>query len=114
MPPELSGSRAFVGGPSLRLARVSVPAGRQVLLERVAAGPPEPDGEGRVIVPVEVADEQWFGVLLLRLGDDARLLGPQSLRDARAAAARRILERYERGPRDTAQAETAREDVARG
>jgi proteasome accessory factor C len=96
MPSELSGSRAFVGGPSVRLARVSVPAGRQVLLERVAAGPPEPDGTGRVTVPVEVADEQWFGVLLLRLGADANLLGPESLRGARAVAARRILDRYER------------------
>lgn len=101
MPPELSGSRAFVGGPSVRLAQVSVPAGRQVLLERVAAGPPEPDGAGRVIVPVEVADEQWFGVLLLRLGEDATLLSPAALRDARATAARRILERYERPARQS-------------
>jgi len=97
-PPEFTGSRAFAGGPSVRLARVAVPVGRQVLLERVAAGPPEPYGPGRVIVPIEVADERWFGALLLRLGDDAELIEPSSLAPSRAAAASRILARYGRGP----------------
>ncbi len=47
-----------------------------------------------VVVPVDVADEAWFGLLLLRLGDDAEVLEPASLAAARPAAARRVLDRY--------------------
>ena len=97
-PPEFTGSRAFAGGPSVRLAKVAVPVGRQVLLERVAAGAPEPYGPGRVLVPIEVADERWFGALLLRLGDDAELVEPESLASSSALAATRILSRYQSHP----------------
>ncbi|HWD25029.1 MAG TPA: WYL domain-containing protein [Acidimicrobiales bacterium] len=94
-PPVLSGSRAFVGGSAtIRRASVAVPAGRQVLLERVASGPGVAIDDERVVVPVDVADEAWFGVMMLRLGPDAEVLEPISLVDARAAAARRILDRY--------------------
>jgi proteasome accessory factor C len=94
-PPGLSGSRAFVGGSGeIRHAKVAVPAGRQVLLERVASGPGEQAPDGRIIVPVDVADERWFGNLMLRLGPDAEVLEPSSLADARKSAAARLLERY--------------------
>ena len=98
-PPGLLSAKAFVGGgESVVRAHVSVPAGRQVLLERVAAGPGVPGSEGRVVVPVDVADRAWFGLLLLRLGDDAEVLDPPSLRGAACEAARRILDRYEERP----------------
>jgi proteasome accessory factor C len=95
LPPGLFGTKAFVGGGApIVHARVAVPAGRQVLLERVASGPAEPLADGRVVIPVDVANEAWFGMLMLRLGDDAEVLEPRSLAPARAAAAARILDRY--------------------
>lgn len=99
-PPGLLGARAFVGGgTSVLRAEVAVSTGRQVLLERVAAGPGELMPDGRIVVPVDVADATWFGHLMLRLGRDAEVVSPDSLKGARAAVARSILERYgdERG-----------------
>jgi proteasome accessory factor C len=94
-PPGLAGSRAFVGGgATLKRASVAVRAGRQVLLERVASGPGVLADDGRIVIPVDVASDAWFGLLMLRLGDDAEVLEPESLRSARGVAASRILERY--------------------
>ena len=94
IPPGYDSGRAFVGDHGTRRAEVVVASGRQVLLERVAAGPPEPAGDGRVVVPVDVADERWFGLLLLRLGPDAEVRSPAELRSARATAAALVLDRY--------------------
>jgi proteasome accessory factor C len=95
VPPNLGGSRAFVGGGTDRvIAEVAVPAGRGVLLERVAAGPAVPAQDGRVVVPVEVASDAWFGNLMLRLGPEAEVLSPDRLRHVAQHAARRVLEQY--------------------
>ncbi|MCU1494328.1 MAG: transcriptional regulator protein-like protein [Acidimicrobiaceae bacterium] len=95
-PAELSGERAFVGGGSTRLARIAVPAGRDALLERFAVGSPERLEDGRVVFSIEVADEHWFGRLLLRLGPDVEILEPAELAQAAAEVAQRALLRYDR------------------
>ncbi len=93
-PEELGGLRAFAGGPGTRLARVALPERLQALVERVAAGPAERLPDGRAVVPVEVADDHWFGLLLLRLGPDVEVLSPPELAAAGASAAWRALARY--------------------
>jgi len=95
-PPELSGPRAFAGGKAARIAHVAIPSGRQVLIERFAEGRAVVSSKDRLVVPVAVADEYWFGRLMLRLGPEAEVLDPVELKGARADAARRALGRYER------------------
>lgn len=93
-PTELSGSRAFSGGSSVRTARVGVPRDHAALLDRIAVAPGEPGADEMVVFTIEVADEAWFGRLMLRLGRDATVLDPPELVDAAAKVARRALERY--------------------
>jgi proteasome accessory factor C len=94
-PPEFSRGRAFVGGPRVRHAKVRVPASRALLLERLATGPGEAQGDQTLIFDVEVADAAWFGRLLLRLGPEAVVLEPPELEHAAATAAAKVLARYE-------------------
>jgi proteasome accessory factor C len=94
-PPEFSRGRAFVGGPRVRHARVRVPASRALVLERLATGPGEVQGDGSLVFDVEVADASWFGRLLLRLGPEAVVLEPPELEQAAAAVATKALARYE-------------------
>ena len=96
VPEELEGPRAFRGGPGTAVVLIAVPEGRQALLDRLAAGPLEPAGGGRVVVPIRVGDANWLGRLLLRLGPEAEVLHPRELFDARAEVARRALARYRR------------------
>ncbi len=96
VPGDLRGPGAFRGGPGSTIALVAVPEGRQALLDRLAAGPPEPASGGRVAVPVRVGDPNWLGRLLLRLGPEAEVLDPPELAGAGAAVARRALARYRR------------------
>ncbi len=94
---ELTRPGAFLGGPDAVAARVAFPAGAELAIEQVAAGPLEEmsDGSGRLAATILVADaEGWFGRLLLRLGPGTEVLSPRELRDAGANAARRALSRY--------------------
>ena len=93
-PPELSGPRAFAGGPGTRVAHLSVPLALVPALDRFATEAPIPLGEGRVSITLPVADERWFGRLLLRLGPEAEVLDPPELKGARAETAARALSRY--------------------
>ncbi len=55
-------------------------------------------GDGRLRVTLAVSATPWLERLLLRLGPDARVVeGPEELRGAGPRAARRLLERYQRG-----------------
>lgn len=95
VPDELATSTgAFVGGGATVVARIALPAGRRALLERVADGPVEEGEDGRVVVPVAVADHRFLGRLLLRLGPDARVVDPPELEDARRDEALAALRRY--------------------
>jgi proteasome accessory factor C len=94
-PAEFSRGRAFVGGPRVRHAKVRVPASRALVLERLATGPGEVEGDGMLVFDVEVADVSWFGRLLLRLGPEAVVLEPPELEHAAATVATKALARYD-------------------
>jgi proteasome accessory factor C len=113
-PPELSGPRAFAGGKTVLIAHVAMPMGRAVLIERFAEGPAVQAPTGRLVVPVAVADEYWFGRLMLRLGEDAEVLDPPELKGARAKAARRALGRYEEVSTVSSTGSTTRPSVGAG
>ncbi|HEY5244769.1 MAG TPA: WYL domain-containing protein, partial [Acidimicrobiales bacterium] len=49
------------------------------------------------IVTLAVGGEAWLERLLLQVGPDARILEPAELAGAAAAAARRVLRRYDDG-----------------
>jgi predicted DNA-binding transcriptional regulator YafY len=44
-----------------------------------------------------VTGEGWLARLLLRLGDQVEVIGPDSMREVGRDAALRVLERYEAG-----------------
>lgn len=96
-PEEFSTSRAFVGGPNLRVAEIEISLAQVALVERVAKEIQEGNGD-RAVARVEVADAEWFGRLLLRLGHEVVVLSPPELKDAAAAVAARALQRYGVGP----------------
>ncbi|HYL53392.1 MAG TPA: WYL domain-containing protein [Acidimicrobiia bacterium] len=52
-------------------------------------------GDGSVEVVLAVSEPSWLEQLLLRLGPDARVVGPAALRDAGSQAAQRILRLYD-------------------
>lgn len=95
LPPGFASSRAFVGGETTAIAHVALDEARYVLVDRFASGPTSLASDGRVVVPIEVADAHFLGRLLLRLGPGAEVLDPPELADAAARVAKRALERYE-------------------
>jgi predicted DNA-binding transcriptional regulator YafY len=92
-PAELFGVRAFVGGPTTRRATLLIDATRGALLERYASAPPAARPDGRLAVQIDVADDQWFGRLLLRLGPGVDV-EPRELAGAARAVAEVALRRY--------------------
>lgn len=93
VPEEFSTSRAFVGGPDLRVAEIEISPDQVAVVDRVATEI-VPGANGRMIARVEVADAEWFGRLALRLGHDAAVLSPPELRNVAARLAGRALRRY--------------------
>ncbi|HKH87576.1 MAG TPA: WYL domain-containing protein [Acidimicrobiales bacterium] len=97
---ELLSPGAFLGGPDAVAARVALPAGSELAVEQVAAGPIESLDDGRLVATILVGDaEGWFGRLLLRLGPGTEVLSPPELRSAGVRMARRALDRYGEGAR---------------
>ena len=94
IPPSFSSARAFVGGGSSKTAHVALDESRYVLVDRFASGPTTVADDGRLVVPIEVADEHFLGRLLLRLGPGAEVLDPPELIGAAARVAERALARY--------------------
>jgi proteasome accessory factor C len=94
LPVALTGPRAFAGGEGVQVATVEVDAALAWALERVASGPAEDTGEGRVRFEVPVGDRGWLGRLLLQLGDAARVIDPPELVDAAREVALATLRRY--------------------
>jgi proteasome accessory factor C len=86
----------FVPGPDNHRVRLSLDPATVWLVESVpATGPPVTVGD-RVEVELFVGGEAWLERLLLRLGPDARVLEPPAFRSLAAAAAARILQRYQK------------------
>ena len=94
-PEEFRTSRAFVGGPSVKVAELAISLAQAELVERFVTGAPTELADGRVAVRIEVGDLEWFGRLVLRLGGDAEVLRPPELASAAAHVARRALRRYD-------------------
>ncbi len=98
---ELQRPGAFLGSADAVAVRIAIPAGSELAVEQVAAGPIESlgDGSGRFVATVLVSDaEGWFGRLLLRLGPGAEVLSPDELKGAAVQAAKRALRRYAAAP----------------
>jgi proteasome accessory factor C len=94
---ELQRPGAFLGGPDALAACIAFPAGSELAVEQVAAGPIETmtDGTGRLKATILVGDaDGWFGRLLLRLGPGTEVLSPPELREAAVKVARRALRAY--------------------
>ncbi len=96
--PGVRGFEPFVPGPDSRRVRLSLDPATAWLVESVpSAGPPERVAD-RVELELFVGGDAWLERLLLRLGSDVRVVDPPEYRSLAAAAAARILQRYE--PRD--------------
>ncbi|MCU1488746.1 MAG: pafC [Acidimicrobiaceae bacterium] len=95
LPEELEAPGAFTGGGRTLEVELSLPEDRVHLVQPFALGAPERRGDDAV-VRLAVADERWLGLLLLRLGPEAKVLSPPGLVAARRVVARRALERYRR------------------
>jgi proteasome accessory factor C len=54
--------------------------------------------DGTIEVVLAVSEPAWLERLLVRLGPEVRVLGPDAARRAGAEAARRVLARYDRSP----------------
>ncbi len=93
LPAEFSSARAFVGRSATRV-RVAIDQSSSVVLDRFASGPIEHQDDGRVVVPIDVADRHFLGRLLLGLGERAEVLEPPEFADAGREVARRALARY--------------------
>ncbi|HXY43456.1 MAG TPA: WYL domain-containing protein [Acidimicrobiales bacterium] len=97
---ELKRPGAFLGGADAVAAVVAFPAGSELAVEQVAAGPIEAmsDGSGRLVATILVGDANgWFGRLLLRLGPGTEVLSPPELREAGVNVAQRSLRAYPDG-----------------
>jgi proteasome accessory factor C len=95
LPAEFSSARAFVGGRSATTVHVAIDQASSVVVDRFASGPIEHREDGRVVVPIDVAERHFLGRLLLGLGDRAEVIDPLEFADAGREAARRALARYE-------------------
>jgi proteasome accessory factor C len=92
--PGDQGFAAFVPGPDSRRVRLSLQPSTAWLVESVpSAGPAEMVG-GRIELELFVGGDAWLERLLLRLGPDARVVGPPEYLRLAADAATRILRRY--------------------
>lgn len=85
----------FVPGPESRRVRLSLDPATAWLVESVpATGPPTTVGD-RIEIELFVGGDAWLERLLLRLGPAARVLDPPEYRSLAAAAATRVLRRYD-------------------
>ncbi|MGB9113357.1 MAG: WYL domain-containing protein, partial [Acidimicrobiales bacterium] len=94
LPAEFSSARAFVGGGRTTTVHVAIDQSTSVVVDRFASGPIERLDDGRVIVPIDVADRHFLGRLLLGLSDRAEVLDPPEFADSGREVARRALSRY--------------------
>ncbi len=92
--PDQQRFEAFVPGPDSQRVRLSLEPSAAWLVESVpSAGPPELV-DGRIEIDLFVGGDAWLERLLLRLGPDARVIGPPDYLHLGADAASRILRRY--------------------
>jgi predicted DNA-binding transcriptional regulator YafY len=86
----------FVPGPGAREVHLHLGGSAQWVPESVPVRGVRRDADGNVTdVLLDVSGLAWFERLLLQLGPDARVVSPPDLTDLAAAAAARVLARYE-------------------
>jgi len=88
------GFEPFVPGPDARKVRLSVDPSTAWLIDSIPSAGPTELIDGRVEIEIYVGGDAWLERLLLRLGPDARVVGPSDDQRLAADAARRILRRY--------------------
>ena len=93
-PPE----RAFAGGPEGVEVVVVVPSSARWVAEAYDPLDVEELADGRMRLRLAVAGERWLERLLLKVGPTAVVESPAELTGLGAAAARRLLARYEGQP----------------
>lgn len=89
-PPE----QAFTPGPDTRTVTLALPSSAAWVAETYPVSSVEERSDGRLEVVLEVAGPAWLERLLLRLGPDAEVVGPDDLKGLAADAASRLLARY--------------------
>ncbi len=94
---DTRGFEPFVPGPDARKVRLSVDPSSAWLLDSIPSAGPTERVDGRVEIEIFVGGDAWLERLLLRLGPDARVVGPAEYRQLAADAATRILRRYRVG-----------------
>ncbi len=86
----------FVPGPEAVEVHLRLSPGARWVPESIPVRAVERDGEGAVTgVVLDVSGMAWFERLLLQLGPGARVVAPPELTGLAAAAAARVLARYE-------------------
>lgn len=94
--PTAPPASVFSGGADTTEVTLVVPASAGWVAEAYEPLDVEPlDGGARLRLRLPVAGERWLERLLLRVGPEAVVESPPSMVDVGAAAARRLLERYE-------------------
>jgi len=86
---------AFVPGPDQRRVRLSLDPASAWLVESIPSAGPVTTVDGRIELELFVGGDAWLERLLLRLGPDAQVIDPPGDRALAAAAATRILRRYQ-------------------
>ena len=86
---------AFVPGPDHRRVRLSLDPSSAWLVESIPSAGQSTTVGGRIELELFVGGEAWLERLLLRLGPDAQVIDPPEARALAAAAATRILRRYQ-------------------
>jgi proteasome accessory factor BC len=90
-------SAAFVPGPGAVTVRLALAPAARWVADTVPVLDVTPGPGTTSIVTLAVGGEAWLERLLLQVGPDARILEPAELAGAAAAAARRVLRRYDGG-----------------
>jgi predicted DNA-binding transcriptional regulator YafY len=85
----------FVPGPETRLVTIETGPGGHWVVESYPTERVEELSGGRLRITLGVGGRAWLERLLLRLGADAKVLGPAELSDVGRKAAARLLARYE-------------------
>ena len=90
-------AEAFTPGPDARTVVLALPPSAAWVAETYPVRRVEEREDGILAVALDVAGPAWLERLLLRLGPDAEVLEPDDLRGLGAAAASRLLARYQDG-----------------
>jgi predicted DNA-binding transcriptional regulator YafY len=96
-PGRAAGAGLFVPSPRDLEVKLDLGPGAGWVLEMTPHDGAEPQSDGWTRMSLRTPHLEWVERLVLRLGDDVRVVEPHELEDRVKAAARRALEQYEVG-----------------